>query len=80
MKLKRGHRIAIAIVIMLYAVTWVFGHPAVHESIDVAQGRWGELKAKSFPILPVCFSAQATTRRNLADAGQSASTSRTGSV
>jgi hypothetical protein len=46
MKLKREHRTAIAIVVALYAITWIFGHPAVRESIDVAEGRHGQLTAR----------------------------------
>ena len=52
MKLKRKHKVAIGVIVLLYAVTWFFGSPALHESIDVAEGRDGKLCTTSVPILP----------------------------
>ncbi len=52
MKWNRKHKVVIGVVILLYAITWVFGHTPVHEYIDVAEGHCGELKTRSFPVLP----------------------------
>jgi hypothetical protein len=48
----RRFKTNLTIVIILFAVTWVFGHFAVRESIDVAEERYGDLKVQSFPLLP----------------------------
>ena len=53
-KVKRTckRKIVIGVVLLFYAVTWFPGHPAVHDSIDFAEGRDGHLRTRSIPILP----------------------------
>ena len=51
MKMKRKHKI-VGVVVLLYVITWVLGHSAVHESIDLAEDRYGHLRTTSIPILP----------------------------
>ena len=50
--MKTKYRVVIAALISLYAVSWIFGHSPVHESIEAAEGHYGELRTRSFPVLP----------------------------
>ena len=52
MKLNRKHKVVIGVIVLLYAITWYFGSSAVHESIDIAESRYGNLSTTSVPILP----------------------------
>ena len=39
-------------VLCLYAITWFFGGPTVHEYIDAKENHFGQLTSTSIPMLP----------------------------
>lgn len=63
--LTRRYKTNLTIAVILFAVTWAFGHLAVYKSIDIEEEHYGDLKVQSFPLLPCVMMCSSSNMKDL---------------